>query len=288
MNVSSSCFTGLRRLLLGLVGFASCASAFPPAPTFTLHGIVRDSFGWALRATDSATVVIKQNGVVIAQAPIDETVRSGENFRIQLPMDVNAGDPYKTGAQTTGSLLTIEVKFPTQTMLVTSLRGDQRVVGQPAAKQFIDFTVGLDSDGDGIPDDWEWWQLTEMGIGAGDPRWSLNTLGIGDYDHDGTTDYIEYLAGTFAFLNNDKLDLKITGFAEDGSAQLVALNVYDKTYRIEASNDLKTWVRVMVRRDSHTAPLEEQWTAAETREVTFESPVPSGNTMVFYRLILVR
>jgi hypothetical protein len=288
MNVSSSCFTSLRWLLLGLLGWASLASAFPPAPTFTVHGIARDQFGWALMLTDEATVVLKQNGVVIAQALVNETIRSGENFRLAVPMDTNPADPYRTGAQTTGTLFAIEVRFPGVTMPVSSLTAEKRTVGQPAENLLIDFTIGVDSDGDGIPDTWEWWQLGEAGIGLGDPRWSLATLGSGDFDGDGTRDYIEYLAGTFAFLNSETLSLKITGWHTDGSAVLSAFLVVDKTYRVEASENLQDWTRVPVRAHSPTAAALTTFTAADTREISLYSAASIGKTDLFYRLVLVR
>lgn len=289
MIVSTSiCLTWLRRLLLGLAGWASCATAFPPAPTFTLHGIARDTFGWSLKATDGATVVLKQNGVVIAQAAVDERIRTGENFRLAVPMDTNPADPYRTGAQTTGTLLSIEVRFANTTMPVSSLTPSSRTVGQPAGSTFVDFTIGVDSDGDGIPDTWEWWQLGEAGIGPGDPRWSLATLGSGDFDHDGTTDFIEYLAGTFAFLNSETLSLKIAGWHDDGSAVLSAFVVVDKTYRVEFSENMKDWTRTDVRQDSLTAQSQTTFTAADTREVSLYSPASIGKSNLFYRLVLVR
>lgn len=277
-----------RWLLLSVLGLTNRAAAFPPAPTFTVHGIARDSYGWALKTADQGTVVIKRNGVVIAEAPISETARAGENFRALLPMDTNPADPYRTGAQTTGTLFAIEVRFPNTTMPVASLKASQRTVGQPAGQLFIDFTIGVDSDGDGIPDAWEWWQLGEAGIEPGDPRWSLATLGTGDFDHDGTSDYIEYLAGTFAFLNSDTLRLKITGLQPDGSAVLSAFVVVDKTYRVELSEDLKVWTRTAVRADSPTAEAATNFTATDTREISLYSPAAIGHSNLYFRLVLVR
>ncbi len=273
---------------LALVAGTSPALAFPPAPTFTIHGIARDPFGWALKSTDQGTVVIKRNGAVIVEAPIDDTSRPGENFRALLPMDTNAADPYRAGAQTAGVSFTIEVRFPTVTMLISSLTASQRTIGQPAGMLFVDFTVGVDSDGDGIPDAWEWWQLGEMGIGPGDPRWTLATLGTGDFDHDGTSDYVEYLAGTFAFLADDSLRLAIDGFAPDGSAQLRALVVVEKTYRIESSNDLQTWTTASVRVGAPGAVLTTNYAATDTREVAIYAPISGAPTERFYRLTLVR
>lgn len=268
------------------------AQAFPPAPTFTIHGVARDSYGWALRATDSATVVLKVNGTVIATAPINESPRAAENFRLAVPMDTNPTDPYRTGAQTIGNLFSIEVRFPNSTMPVAFLSAAQNKIGEPGEMLFIDFTVGVDSDGDGIPDAWEWWQLSEMGIGPGDPLWSLDTFGDGDFDGDGVSDYIEYLAGTFAFLN-DPNSLKIIGFNEEGTPILAAHLVAGKTYRIERTTDLSDWQRIPVRLDDGSDESETSdeaitnFTADDTREFVIR-PAEATLPRAFYRLVLVR
>jgi hypothetical protein len=270
-----------------LLMLASLASAFPPAPTFTIHGVARDPFGWSLRATDRATVVLKVNGTVIATAPVSESARAGENFRLAVPMDTRPSDPYRTGAQTTGNLFSIEVRLPKTTMPVAFLNASQNKVGKPGEMLFVDFTIGEDSDGDGIPDAWEWWQLSEMGIGPGDPLWSLNTFGKGDFDGNGTPDYIEYLAGTFAFLSEEKLELKITGFDENRNPRLAAFVVTGKAYRVERTTDLNSWQRIPVRLDSDSGESVTTFTVNDTREAIIrpaEAPLPKA----FYRLVLVR
>ncbi len=274
--------------LCGLALLAPNALAFPPAPSFTIHGTARDPYGWALKGVDQGTVVIKRNGAVIAEAKINEAERAGENFRALLPMDGNPADPYRAGAQSAGVLFTIEVRFPTATMLVSSLTASKRTIGQPAGMLFVDFTVGVDSDGDGIPDAWEWWQLSEFGIGPGDPRWSLTTLGAGDFDHDGTSDYLEYLAGTFAFLSEDSLRLTIEGIESDGTPRLRAFLVVEKTYRVEFSTDLATWTPTPVRVGSRGAALLTNFVATDTQDVPIYAPITGGVGNRFYRLTLLR
>lgn len=269
---------------------AGSAQAFPPAPSFILHGVARDAFGWSLKASDQATVVVKRgDGLIVAQAPVNETLRAGENFRVAVPMDTRPSDPYRPAAQTSGALLHFEVRFPGGvTLPVLSINTDHRTVGLPGGMQFVDFTLGVDSDGDGIPDQWEWWQLSEMGIGPGHPLWSLATFGNGDFDGNGVSDYHEYLAGTFAFLNHETLALTIEGFTPGGEAVLKTLQVEEKTYRVEWSPDLKSWSRAHVRRDLPGAAAGIHWTASDTREVTLYSPASVGKPGLFYRLILVR
>jgi len=264
------------------------ASAFPPAPTFTIHGVARDAFGWALTSNDRATVVLKANGVVVATSPVGASTRPSENFRLAVPMDTRQIDSYRLGAQTTGNLFAIEVRFPNTTLPVATVNSADNRVGKPGEMLFIDFTLGSDSDGDGIPDAWEWWQLSEMGIGPGHELWSLNTFGKGDFDGNGISDYVEYLAGTFAFLSEETFALKIEGFDDDRSPRLVAFLVSGKTYRVESTTDMKTWTRVPVRLDPAEAESRISFTSADTREASLWPADPPANPATFYRLVLLR
>lgn len=285
----SCCFPFFREVIAVFIFvLALPASAFPPAPNFIINGVARDAYGWALKRTDLATVVLKRNGSIIAEAPINETQRPGENFRAQLAMDTEPGDAYRTGAQTAGVVFTVEVRFPTGTLPVAWITADKRTVGQPGGTLFLDFSIGEDSDGDGIPDAWEWWQLGQLGIGPGHSLWSLNTLGRADFDGDGTSDYDEYLAGTFAFLTEETLSLTIVNRAADGTSELRALLVVDKTYRVEASSDLVAWAPVKVRVGGATAELSDSFTATDTREVPFFAPGLPGGEQQFFRLVLLR
>lgn len=278
----------LGLLFLTLIVMISPALAFPPAPTFTIHGIVRDPYGWALKATDQGTVVVKMNGTVIAQGDINEGPRAGENFRVLLPMDGNPEDPYRVGVVSPASVVTIEVQFPNQTIPITWLPVAKRTVGQPAGSLFIDFSIGQDSTGDGIPDAWKYWQLSLAGYGPGDPQWSLSSLGSGDFNHNGISDYHEYLAGSFATLNEEAMRLDITGFGNDGSAILSAALVVDKTYRVESSPDLFTWTPTNVRVDSAAAALASNFTAGDSRRFPLYSAAAIQQPKLFYRLVLMR
>jgi len=289
MNHIKPRFSRPLALVLCLLATASSAFAFPPAPTFTVHGIARDPFGWAIQSTDNATVVLKVNGVVVATSAVDERPRTGENFRLAVPMDTRDIDPYRTGAQTTGNFFSLEVRFPNTTMPAATINSADNRVGRPGELLFVDFSVGEDSDGDGIPDAWEWWQLSEMGIGPGHELWSLNTFGNGDFSGNGTSDFLHYLSGTFAFLSEEKFALAITGFDDDGTPRLAAFLVHGKTYRVERSTDLKTWTRIPIR----LAPEEEDppttFTADDTREFTLRPAAPSpAPATALFRLVLVR
>ena len=108
-----------------------------------------------------------------------------------------------------------------------------------SASEFLnlDLTLGDDSDGDGLPDLWEQWQLEGAGLDTG----RLDLLDRdGDLDGDDLTNFQEYVAGTFAYLFGDNADLKIKEIGDDGWHQLEFLAVVDKTYAISESTDTET------------------------------------------------
>ncbi len=267
----------------GLLGMG-ILEAYPPAPAFTIRGVARDQYGWAFRSEDQAKIVVRQGGAVVAEAPIDERQKVGENFRVLIPMDLQPGAPYTDVAQLPGSLLTFEVRLPTATLLVTKIANSDITVGEPAGVLVVDFSVGEDTDGDGIPDAWELWQLSEMGVDAS--LFNLDTLGNGDFDNDGMSDYDEYLAGTFAFLANDSLTLKIERL-RDQWVDLKTFVVAGKAYQIEASEDLSVWKPVEVLPQGMSTPGL-FWNAADTREIRVSVPKTTGEKLRFYRMSVRR
>ncbi len=100
----------------------------------------------------------------------------------------------------------------------------------------------------------------------------------------GSSDYVEYLAGTFAFLSEETFALKIEGFDEDRSSRLVAFLVSGKTYRVESTTDMKAWTSVPVRLDPAEAESRISFTSADTREASLWP----ANPATFYRLVLLR
>jgi hypothetical protein len=109
----------------------------------------------------------------------------------------------------------------------------------------LDLTLGEDLDNDGLPDAWEQWQLFQAGKLPGeDGKWPLNLLNKdGDFDGDGQSNYMEYLAGTFAGDAAERFDVTIKSKAAD-SVRFEFFAITGKTYTLERTTDLKTWTTV--------------------------------------------
>jgi hypothetical protein len=114
---------------------------------------------------------------------------------------------------------------------LTAGRGGERVR--------YDITIGVDSDGDGLPDAWEEWQLYQAGyppLPSG--NWDISLIGpTGDLDGDGISNLSEYIAGTYAADPTSYIELQIK---EKGVnfARLEFFRVTGKTYRLQRTNDL--------------------------------------------------
>ena len=105
----------------------------------------------------------------------------------------------------------------------------------------LDLNLGADANNDGLPDAWQEWQLYQAGRRPGQAGWDINLITKnGDFDCDGVSNFLEYVAGTFAGDATERFELKTTG--KTGTA--VSLEFYTitgKVYGIEQSSDLQTW-----------------------------------------------
>ncbi len=234
----------LRALVCILFG-TSALHAFPPAPNFTIYGIVRDQVGVRIPSNGTASIVLLKQGVKIGQA----LITSGfVDYNYEMPIRVDANrpgtDPYKDSAYLADEQLALAVELNGQLFYPIEVSGDLSV-GQGGERLRLDLNLGEDKDGDGIPDTWEEWQLYQSGQFPDESgKWDLTQISAnGDFDNDGQLDGAEYIAGTFAGDSTDVFSLKIMNF--DGNyAHFEFYQITGKTYTLEQSHDAITWTRV--------------------------------------------
>jgi hypothetical protein len=83
--------------------------------------------------------------------------------------------------------------------------------------------------------------LYQAGRRPGTAGWDINLITKdGDFDGDGTSNWIEYLAGTFAGDATERFELKIVGKTET-AVNFEFYAITGKVYGIEESADLRTW-----------------------------------------------
>ena len=235
-----SIFKPLLLLLLA----ASSSQAFPPAPYYTLFGVVRDQVGQTVTA-EGAEVILLKGGVEVGRTPISSALID-QNYELQMRLDQNRSGTtfYTDKAVAAGGLFSLVVSMNGALFYPIEVAGNL-TAGKGGERVKLDLTLGEDKDKDGLPDVWEAWQLYQAGLSPDENgNWNLALIDQnGDFDEDGQTNLLEYLAGTFAGDATETFGLTI----KEKLAQSVRFEFYaitGKVYTIESTLDLKTWTRV--------------------------------------------
>jgi hypothetical protein len=184
----------LKAVPLLAVLAVSSALAFPPAPHHLIKGMVRDQMGYPIEV--EGTVIMKTISGVVIQAPLNPELFVDASYRLEVPMDAGVtSDRYMPTALSPLVPFTMEIRIGSQTYLPFEMSGDFASLGEAGGTTVIDLTLGVDSDGDGIPDLWEEALIAKTRLYETledvDPN--------GDLDGDGLTNYEEYLAHTYAY-----------------------------------------------------------------------------------------
>jgi len=230
-------------LLAGLAG-PPPAQAFPPAPNYTIYGLVRDQVGATL-SVDGAEIILLRDNVEIGRAPIFKDLRLDSNYELNIRIDqTNSGTRvYSTKAVAPQGLYSLKVVMNGQTFLPIEAKGTLRV-GNGGERVRLDLSLGLDANNDGLPDAWQEWVLYQAGRRPGQAGWDISLVTKnGDFDGDGISNFIEYLAGTFAGDATERFELRLT----NKTSTYVSFEFYaitGKVYGIEQSTNLQTWTSV--------------------------------------------
>jgi hypothetical protein len=224
--------------------FAASAAAFPPAPYYTLYGTVRDDQGQTLRV-EGAVIVFYKSGAEKLRQNLIETADGSRNYELRLRMDMQRAGTvaYTDIANGPGNPFSLSIILHNVAYQPIEV-SQPRVIGNGGDRVRLDLTLGIDSDNDGLPDAWEQAQLFAAGFNAGPNGWDLSKLDRdGDFDHDGLSNLFEYIAGTSAPDPTDTLELRMVNRGTS-NVHLQFFAIIGKTYSLETSTDLKTWVSI--------------------------------------------
>lgn len=223
----------------------AAASGFPPAPYYTLKGIVRDQTGQVIRA-QGASVVLLKGTAEAGRAVISPVPLRDQNYELSVRIDQARPTTalYTAGAVPAQGQFSLMVELGGQRYYPIEVKGNL-TAGKGGETIHLDLTLGEDADSDGLPDAWEQWQLYQAGhFPDGDGVWAIGLIDHdGDFDGDGQSNHQEYLAGTFAGDASERFDITITSKAES-RVGFEFFAITGKTYTLERSTDLRTWTRV--------------------------------------------
>lgn len=249
--------------------------AYPPAPHHTIYGTVRDDLGNPLAVNNAEVILETWTGVRLKTLVIPR-LKPDANYRLQVPMDSGlTADAYKPTALRPTVAFALKVKIGSSTYLPIELAANYSNLGKPAQSTRLDLTLGEDSDGDGLPDAWERALIATLGADLTPQDIQPND----DTDNDGLSNQQEYLAGTYAFDPEDGFPLEIVDRA-NGNLVLEFLAIRGRSYALEASQDLGTWIPVQFRllTDDLDAPGRDCYQATDVRLQRVEALPPDEQT----------
>jgi len=229
--------------------FASVAAAYPPAPHHEIYGVLRDKFGTPI-ASGNARVFLDDGAGRVHEGLVSFGLKDGTNYTILIPMDAGrTPDLYHPTAMRQLTPFTIRVSLAGKNYVPMEIVGSSLMLGAPAERTRLDITLGVDEDGDGLPDAWE--ELLIAQLGGDMTIWDIHPGD--DSDGDGMTNFQEYLAGTYPWDPNDRLALQIIEVRDD-RAVLEFMAIDQREYVLHASTDLKIWAPVQFRIPGQDAP----------------------------------
>jgi len=253
--------------------------SFPPAPHHIIYGLVRDEMGTPIAVTNAIILFESSAGTQI-KSDIVPNLEPGNNYRLTVPIDTGlTADAYKPTALKPTTPFRIKVQIGNTTYLPIEMVANYSSLGQPAKSTRIDLTLGVDSDGDGIPDAWE---RSLISVGGGT---LADITRNGDYDGDGISNFAEYVAGTYAFDPADGFALKMIG-ANNGKPLFEFLAIRNHAYTIHGSPDLGTWTEVnfTLSEEGAGAVLRRNYQATDVRNVRVEADLPANTTLHFFKV----
>ena len=280
MKSSNLICAGATLLAVLLAAPASTSASGIPEPSLTLYGVVLNKINgattrlthgeirWTFKPLNGGAWVTVTNQLV--------NINDQFSYMIQVPCE----------SEVVGFTISPNVlKVPTAPASVdraTVLINTQAVTFANAAQatmnlgayergrvERVDLQVGIapvDSDGDGLPDDWE---QTHFG--------SLAQNGSGDADSDGVSNLEEYQAGTDPTDPQSLFAILRVGAHPQGGVEIRWSSMADKSYIVERSGNLLGGFTPVAQNLAATPPLN-----------TYHDVTATGEGPYFYRLKLAQ
>jgi hypothetical protein len=278
-------------LALGLLGlqfapsFCLTAMAYPPGPYHVLYGTVRDQYGTPLSSAQAQVLFITTNGIQVSAPIVPGISGPGINYLLKVPLDSGVTpDLYQPNVSVPGTGSKLLVVIGTVTNLPIEMATTNLVLGQWAQTTEVNLTLGVDSNGDGIPDAWEYIFLATIGTNI--PLTSITAKSV--LTPDGLTILQEYLLGTYIFDPGDPLRITFIGFTNKSPILQFPI-VISRSYTLLASTNLYNWSPVNFNLPSDGAGAQPRTfyfaPGTETIQVYVAPPNPNIKQQ-FYRVLV--
>ena len=264
-------------------GVSPTVHANPPAPYNLLYGVVRDKYGTPLTSA-SAQIVLQTPGGAVLSTPVIPGYAPGVNYRLKVPMDsAQTPDLYQPKAQQASAPFKLYVVMNNTTNLPIEMTGNYALLGQPGAVARFDLTLGVDGNGDGIPDSWELAFLATIGLNV--PLSALNANSV--LTPDGLTLRQQYLFGTYPFNPSQPCEVTFVDF-NGTSPHLQFPTMTGRYYSVLASTDTKHWstVNFSLPGDSAGTTRSYYYAPGITTQDVYVAPPANTGKALFYRVLV--
>lgn len=260
--------------------------AFPPAPFYTIYGDIRNPYGELIPA-EGAVVILYSGGKEMLRQSLTASDSVDYNYQLRLRIDMmrTLSGSYSSVALNPGAVYTVAVSVGGQLMYPLEISRPP-TVGAPADRRRFDLTLGTDSDGDELPDEWKIAQLYHAGYQPGPDGWDLSLIDRdGDFDGDGMSNWEEFVAGTYATDYESVLRLEIREVLNE-LVRLEFYAIYGKIYTLEVSTDLEHWELSPFA--INEADAQDATTARYRSQTTGVQSIYTGGSgdQVFYRIFV--
>lgn len=263
---------------------ASPARANPPAPYNLIYGVVRDQYGTPLTSA-AATIVLETPAGTVIAAPVLPGYAPGVNYKLKVPMDSGQSPGlYQPTAQLAAAPFKLFVVINNATNLPIEMTGSFATLGQPGGSVRMDLTLGVDSNGDGIPDSWEEAFLAALGLNV--PLASIHANSV--LTSDGLTLRQQYVFGTYPFNPSQPCRVTLAGF-QGSSPTLQFPTMTGRYYSVLISSDTVHWstASFYLPTDDPSGPARTSYYSpgigtAEVQVLPASTPAPQQ----FYRILV--
>jgi hypothetical protein len=272
-------------LVLGVWCLEFSSYAYPPGPYHLLYGTVRDQYGTPITLTTAKVVLQTPSGIQFAAPIVPGGSIPGVNYQLKVPLDSgSAPDLYQPGVLLPAASYKLLVVIGSVTNLPIEMSTNYLSLGQWAKTARFDLTLGVDSNGDGLSDAWEYAFMSMIGTNLPLSSLTANTI----LTPDGLTLRQEYLLGTAVFDPGDPLNIIFVGFT--GTSPILQFPVVTgRSYRVLASPDLHSWspVSFNLATEGLGGPTHSFYFAPGVATIqVYLAPPPPGTSKQFYRVLV--
>jgi hypothetical protein len=258
------------------------ALAYPPAPFHVIYGMARDQYGTPF-TTASTTILLQTPTGVRLTGSVCPGLAAGVNYQIDVPMDAGlTPDLYQSSAMVAAAPFKLYVVAGGATNEPLQMTGNFSLLGKPGQRTRLDLTLGVDANGDGIPDAWEQAFLTAIGSSLSLSNLNPNLV----LTSDGLTLWQEFLAGTYPFDPDEPFLVKLVSITA-GAPLLEFTTMTGRSYTVLGSSDLNQWTPLSFQVPAEGGAIQQFYYAPNISTVQVQIlPDPARAPMRFFRLML--